>query len=110
MKIVGSAGFSGLSVLAPNANRGLALLLGKQTAKSININRLLYDLKRQRLIEVVKDAGEIRYTLTPAGAYRLLKLVIDEVRVPISRKWDKRWRLVAFDIPIRQSRQRQIPI
>lgn len=101
------AGFSGLSVSAPNASRGLAPLLRKSPAQEANINRLLYDLKRQTLIDVTIQAGQIRYALTPAGAYRLQELALDEVGIARPKKWDKKWRLVAFDVPVKQSRQRQ---
>jgi DNA-binding transcriptional regulator PaaX len=107
LKVIGSAGFSGLSVSAPSASRGLVLLLRKHGAKHISTNRLLYDLKRRGLVEVAAQPGRIRYTLTPAGAYRLQELGIDEIRIPPPKKWDKKWRLVAFDVPVKQSRQRQ---
>lgn len=107
LKIIGSAGFSGLSVSAPNASRGLSPLLRKFPARQVDASRLLYDLKRQALIDVTIQAGQIRYTLTPAGAYRLQELALDEVRIARPKKWDRKWRLVAFDVPVKQSRQRQ---
>ncbi len=107
LKIIGSAGFSGLSLVAPSASRGLALMLGKSPAQQANTSRLLYDLKRQALIDVTGQAGRIKYTLTPAGAYRLQELAIDEIAIAHPKKWDGRWRLVAFDVPVKQSRRRQ---
>lgn len=107
LKIIGSAGFSGLSLDAPSASRGLALLLHKSPAQQANTSRLLYDLKRQALIDIASQADRIRYTLTPAGAYRLQELTLDVIHIARPKKWDKKWRLVAFDVPVKQSRQRQ---
>lgn len=107
LKIIGSAGFSGLSLTASSASHGLALLLRKPATQQVNTSRLLYDLKRQALIDVTGQAGRIRYTLTPAGAYRLQELALNEIAIARPKKWDKRWRLVAFDVPVNQNRQRQ---
>lgn len=107
LKIIGSSGFSGLNLAAPSASRGLTLLLNRSPVQQVNASRLLYDLKRQALIDVASQAGRIRYTLTPAGAYRLQELTIDEICITRPKKWDKKWRLVAFDVPVKQSRQRQ---
>ncbi|MEK7096128.1 MAG: hypothetical protein AAB896_02450 [Patescibacteria group bacterium] len=107
LRIIGSAGFSGQSITAPSASRGLAHLLRKSPSKQINYSRLLYDLKRQGLVDVANQAGRVRYTITPAGAYRLQALALDEIRILSPRTWDKKWRLVAFDVPVKQSRQRQ---
>lgn len=107
LKIIGSAGFSGLSLDAPSASRGLALLLGKSLTQQLNTSRLLYDLKRRGLIDVAIQAGRIRYTITPAGAYRLQELALDEINIARPKVWDKKWRLVAFDVPVGQSRRRQ---
>ena len=107
LKIIGSAGFSGLSIITPSASRGLTLLLPKSPAEQADTNRLLYDLRRRGLVHTASEAGRIKYTLTPAGAYRLQELAVDEIRLSRPKKWDKKWRLVAFDVPVRQSRQRQ---
>ncbi len=107
LKIIGSAGFSGLTLAAPSASRGLALLLPKLPGEQINTSRLLYDLKRRGLIDVAGQPGRISYTLTPPGAYRLQELALDEIDIARPKKWDRNWRLVAFDVPVKQSSQRQ---
>lgn len=107
LKIIGSAGFSGLSLVAPSASRGLALLLGKSLSQQANISRLLYDLMRRGLVDVTVQSDRVRYTITPTGAYRLQELALDQISITYPKKWDKKWRLVAFDVPIKQSRQRQ---
>ena len=107
LKIIGLVGFSGITVNAPNVSAGLRKLLRQSPARPTDMNRLLYDLKRRDLIEVFKEAGQITFTLTPAGAYRLQALQLEQIRIPIPKVWDKKWRLVAFDVPISSSRQRQ---
>ena len=107
LKIIGLAGFSGTTVNAPNVAAGLRKLLRQSPARYTDINRLLYDLKRRGLVEVYKEAEQVTFVLTPAGAYRLQALQLDEIRIPKPKTWDSKWRLVAFDVPISSSRQRQ---
>ena len=104
---VGVAGLAGITIVAPNALQGLVPLLKKTPVKASGYSRVLKELKRQGLVHITKSGGEIHYTLTPAGAYRLQEVIVDELVIPRPSNWDKRWRLVAFDIPIAQSRSRQ---
>ena len=107
LRIIGLTGFSGTTITAPNASAGLVRLLSKSPAQPVDMNRLLYDLKRRGLLDVLKTAKQITYSLTPAGAYRLQALQLAQVHIPIPKAWDRKWRLVAFDVPINSSRQRQ---
>ncbi len=107
LKIIGLAGFSGTTITAPSASAGLARLLGESHDRPTGMNRLLYDLQRRGLVEVIKDDKQVIYTLTPAGAYRLQALQLAQIRIPIPKVWDRKWRLAAFDVPTSSSRQRQ---
>ena len=107
LKIIGLVGFSGTTVNAPSAAAGLARLLGRSHVRPADMNRLLYDLKRRGLVEVFKEAGQITFTLTPAGAYRLQALQLAQIRIPVAKVWDKKWRLVIFDIPEKKKRARE---
>lgn len=106
LKAIGVAGLAGLVAVAPNATQGLALLLKKSKTKPSNYAKLMSDLKRRGLVHVVSDSDNHTYSLTPAGALRLQQLVIDELEIPEPKKWDKKWRLISFDIPVKYSAKR----
>ncbi len=106
LKLIGLAGLTGMVIVAPNAIQGLNLLIKKSPAKKANPERILAELKRQGLVHITIEEDEIHYTLTPAGASRLQKIMIDEISIPRPKKWDKKWRMVSFDIPVRYSKQR----
>lgn len=106
LKIIGLKGLDGLSVKAPNALRGLGILLKSSPARTADPSRILAELKRQGLVDISANAGNIKYTLTPAGAHRLQKISIDELKITTPKKWDKKWRVVTFDVPVSQSSQR----
>lgn len=107
LQVLGVAGLTGIIIVAPNALQGLAPLLKKTNIKEADYPRLLKELKRQGLIYITQNDGQVHYTMTPAGAYRLQEVIIDEMDIPKPSKWDKHWRLVSFDIPVTQSRSRQ---
>lgn len=103
LKIIGLMGLAGTAVVAPNALQGLSLILKKSSAKKSDHNRILKELKRQGLVHITQKDDTISYTLTPAGAHRLQRVMVEEVRIPRPKKWDKKWRIVTFDIPVKQS-------
>jgi DNA-binding transcriptional regulator PaaX len=104
--VLGVAGLAGVTIVAPNAAQGLALLLKKSPAKNSDYKRILGELKRQGLVHIIQNDEQWTYMLTPAGAHRLQRVVIDSLNIPKPAKWDKKWRLVTFDVPIRQSKAR----
>lgn len=106
LKIIGLAGLAGVTLVAPNAARGLSLLLKTPQDKYDGYARLLTELKRRGLVQVVNDDGAYTYTLTPAGIQRLQQLLIDELAIPKPKKWDSKWRLIAFDVPSASSAKR----
>jgi DNA-binding transcriptional regulator PaaX len=106
LRIMGYTGLDGIGVVAPNATQGLALLLNKSNKSGVDHKRVLAELKRQGLVQIKQDADRLHYTVTPAGAYRLQQLMLDEIIIEIPKKWDKRWRVVSFDVPISYSKQR----
>lgn len=107
LSVLGTAGLAGITIVAPNALQGLAPLLKRTPVKNSDYTRLLKELRRQGLVYITQSGGEVHYTLTPAGAYRLQEVIVDELVIPRPSKWDKRWRVVAFDIPVAKSRSRQ---
>jgi DNA-binding transcriptional regulator PaaX len=106
LKVIGLAGMSGVAIVAPNATQGLQLILKKSKKNGSNHKRVLAELKRQGLVHITQDEDRMRYTVTPAGIHRLQQLILDEIIIEIPKKWDKRWRVVSFDVPTNYSKQR----
>lgn len=106
LRVIGITGLAGVSVIAPNTLQGLNLLLKNSKTKVPKSQRILAELKRQGLVHITPLDNGFHYSLTPKGAYRLQQALIDGLSVKIPKKWDKKWRMVAFDIPVKFSRQR----
>ncbi len=56
-------------------------------------------LKQRGLVEWRREGHDIVITLTKEGKERASKYQIDELVLERPRTWDKKWRVVVFDIP-----------
>jgi len=57
-------------------------------------------LKQRGNLEFVKEEkGYVIYRLTKKGKKKIDKMLLDELKIMKPKKWDKKWRLVIFDIP-----------
>jgi DNA-binding transcriptional regulator PaaX len=58
------------------------------------------NLKRGKLIEIVSQKnGRIKVNLTNKGKKRVREFTLENLAIPKPKKWDRRWRVVIFDIP-----------
>jgi len=56
-------------------------------------------LKRDGFIEIEKKNHQIYISLTPEGRKRAGIFQIDKLKIKKPKRWDKKWRLLMFDIP-----------
>lgn len=108
-----------LTVLAAGASISLSQSVGKSKYIFKNLPKNLYKIDRQylyrllrefnteRLIDYQEDpAGIITIKLTEDGVKETLKYSFDDLVIPKPAHWDKKWRLVLFDIPEKKRRGR----
>ncbi len=100
-----SAGGEGIN-LAQSLLYSMALgeKLPAHLHESREAKQLLYGFRRYQFIRHIK--GNNTYELTPKGEKRLRDILIDEVVIKLPRKWDGKWRLVMYDLPIRFKKAR----
>ncbi|MDD3498682.1 MAG: hypothetical protein PHH24_04260 [Candidatus Moranbacteria bacterium] len=68
--------------------------------KKKQISNALINLKKQKLIRIIKEKnGKVEVKLTNKGKKRLIEFSINTVNIKKPDKWDKKWRIVMFDIP-----------
>ena len=74
----------------------------KQIKESINY------LRHQKLIEYISDKnGKTIVKITTKGKTRLRAFSIDLIEIKKPKKWDGKWRLAMFDIPMRFTKGRE---
>jgi len=78
--------------------------------KDINreaLHRAIKNLYKSKLIDARVDKNGITtLVLSEKGKQKVLKYNLDKLAVPSMWKWDKKWRVVLFDIPEKRKRAR----
>lgn len=97
-----TAGALGAGLLLPNLLKTIDKSLTRylkhldQNERQREARRIVYYMKSQGLI-----AGEYEFGLgiTPKGRKVLEKLQIETIEIPEQKQWDKKWRIIFYDIP-----------
>ena len=63
------------------------------------ITSAFWKLRQKRIVEYKEDDDKIRVVLTEAGRKKVLSYQFDDMTITKPRRWDGKWRVVAFDIP-----------
>lgn len=93
-------GILAVVAIAPNSLQMLKLFgLGKKKYKTRSVYQALRRLKEQKLVEIKETEKETLISITENGKKRLLKYNFDEMAIKRPKHWDKKWRIVSFDIP-----------
>lgn len=100
------------SFLAPGIAK--AYLLTRQKKKrtlrfdkrylSIQLKRL----KKRNFISIGEDNGETRITITETGNKEIFRYNFEELEVKKPTNWDRKWRMIIFDIPEKNKKAREI--
>jgi len=70
-----------------------------------DIKNAIGNLKRRKLIDIISEKnGRVRVILTNKGKKRVREFAIDSLAITKPKKWDKKWRVVIFDIPTQPKR------
>lgn len=104
LKVLVVGGTLTAAAIAPNILQVLDKPLGKffkamdNHAREREIQRVLYYMKQRQLISGSYDHG---LKITPAGKFLLKthRSNLDNLAIAAPKHWDKKWRLVLFDIP-----------
>lgn len=104
LKFLAAGGLLATMVIAPNAIQALDKPLqaffdkmDKRTRQR-EWKRVVYYMKQQKLIDYSRDY-EHGIMLTTKGRIRANKANFDSLSIKRPETWDKKWRLVFFDIP-----------
>ena len=93
---------SGLTILNSRPSGSMFNLAPFLTANEFDrkkLRRTLRHAKNYKYIDVKEKNNEITITLLEAGHLKALKYSIEAIHIPKQITWDKKWRLVIFDIP-----------
>ncbi len=101
-------GLVGIAVAAPNALQLLNPLLKKRNYSSRQVRNAFYSLSRQGKVQYVEEKdGKISVKITKLGQTKLRSFSVSTMKIKSQKRWDGKWRLVMFDIPVRSKSARE---
>jgi len=81
----------------------------KENYKNKQISNAITNLRRSKFIEYIpNNKGIVTVRITKKGETKLKSFAIDLIKISIPSKWDGKWRVVMFDLPIRYAKIRHI--
>lgn len=96
-----------VTAMAPNIFQIFGKYKRAQKYSDGQLRSGLYVLKRRGFVEIINEKdGKTRIKLTQKGEGKIKEFSIDSLIIPKQKKWDKKWRIVIFDIPNRFNRAR----
>lgn len=72
------------------------------------LRRNIKNLKRKGLVSFSEEGGETVVKITNKGKTTVLKFNVDTIEIKKPDHWDKRWRIIIFDIPEDKKEAREI--
>lgn len=114
LKAVGYGAITASLLVAPNIGVALAPLLrddprARREWRRRHVQQAMKRLRDRRLVRYEERGKETYLMITEHGKQRLRTFEFEQIRLPDRpRRWDGKWRIVAFDIPERKRRERKI--
>lgn len=73
------------------------------------LHRAIKNIYQSKLADFSEQKdGTIILTLNEKGEQKILKYKLDKMKIPEMKKWDKKWRVILFDIPEPKKKIRDI--
>ena len=98
------------SLFLPNAAQILKPLIKWRKNWNKVDRRLIYNairrLNQKRLVELTEKNNQLYIEITNNGKKLIKNFDYDNLELPKFKKWDKKWRLVIFDIPEKKNKER----
>jgi len=79
----------------------------KKRQKERNFTSSFYYLRKNGYINIDNKNGQIFISLTEEGKKKAGKNQIDDMKIKIPPKWDRKWRILIFDIKDKQRIKRE---
>lgn len=110
LRLLAAASGIGLIFAFPGAAPAIGtLFLGKQHFNRWQTKQIISQLEKQKYVEVeYLDQGKVRVKITKDGMVRALTYELEKMELVKPKRWDKKWRVVIFDIPEKHRRVRDV--
>lgn len=100
------------SLFLPNAPKMLKPLIklhkNWNKIKKWRIYEAIRRLNKKRLIELEEKYDKLYIKITENGKGLIKNFDYDDLKLPQSKNWDKKWRMVIFDVPDKKRKERRV--
>lgn len=110
LRILAGAGAVGAIFVFPGAAPALgSLFLGQKQYGRWQAKQIISQLGKRKYVktEYLND-GRVRVKITKVGMTKALTYELDNMKLSIPKKWDRKWRVIIFDIPKKYNRVRDL--
>jgi hypothetical protein len=117
LTLLGLGAFLSMAVIAPGtALVGKEILEEKRRRdwkewRKYNLSYLRHSLKRfqqQKEVEIIEKDDKQVVVLTKKGKRKILKYALDQLEIPTPKRWDRKWRIVIWDVPTGKDHLRNV--
>lgn len=110
LPIIAAAGALGLIFAFPGAAPAIGgLVIAGEKYQRWKTKNILNQLKKQKYVTIKQNDDEtVTVKITKDGMVHALTYQLDNMKLKIPKKWDKKWRVITFDIPEKYKKVRDI--
>lgn len=110
LHILAAVGAVGIIFAFPGATLAVgALIEGEDSYSRWGMRKVITRLKKQKYVTIKQNHdGTATVKITKNGLLRALTYHLDSMKIDRPKKWDKKWRVIIFDIPEKYKRVRDV--
>ena len=94
-------------IALPGTAHIIKLFKPKNTAERNRIQKAYKRAEKQKLVRLYIKNGKEVVELTEKGKRKVYEYKLDDLHIKKPKKWDKKWRIVIFDIPETRRKDRR---
>jgi DNA-binding transcriptional regulator PaaX len=106
LKCLMASGFVVMSFALPNLPQIFSFFGYKTPKERYKIKRAIRELEKNNFVKIYKKGEDDIVEITEKGKKKVLKYKLDELKISRPKKWDKKWRLILYDIPEKHKKGR----
>ena len=101
-----AVGVIAVAVTMPNVVQLFKYFDPKNSTDRLRIKRSVYRLEQAGFVKRKDGKGGL-FMLTQKGKEKAMRYAIEQMRIASQKAWDKKWRLIMFDVPEEKKQARR---
>ncbi len=106
LRLVYAGVLAGTTIAAPNVVQIIDMFDPQGATERNRIWKAIKYLEEKNRLRIVRQGDNRTLLITSDGKLLINEITIDDLEIQKPRLWDKKWRIVMFDIPLTHARNR----